>query len=240
MTWSACWASDSASETSQVSRICTGLDDEITRSATAHSRTETYLYVFLDAIFCKTRIGAHVVSQTAVVATVVSIDDTARYSAPPSVIRSRSQLWREFFMRLEGRGLSGVHLAIFDTHSRLKATVAQQFTESSWQRGRVHLMRNIRAAVSSTARAAGDGRGQDDFCAHRPAKTASQWNQVTDTFAGSFPNVAAWMKAALHPHSSIAAHTASRSEVHHSTGRYPLTADMDVFSERSSNSIGVR
>jgi putative transposase len=40
-----------------------------------------------------------------------------------------------------------VHLVVSDAHAGLKAAVAQQFTNSSWQRCRVHFMRNVLAQV---------------------------------------------------------------------------------------------
>jgi hypothetical protein len=57
--------------------------------------------------------------------------------------------WREFLAGLKARGLSGVHPAISDAHAGLKAAVAQQLTGASWQRCRVHFMRNVGSAVSS-------------------------------------------------------------------------------------------
>ena len=61
---------------------------------------------------------------------------------------------------LKARGLSGVHLVISDAHAGLKAAVAQQFTNSSWQRCRVHFMRNLHTAVSAK---------------HAPAVTAASY-----------------------------------------------------------------
>ncbi|MDH6293271.1 transposase-like protein [Rhodococcus opacus] len=61
---------------SQVSRICGGLDTEIARFRDRTLTHTTFPYIFLDATYCKVRIGAHVVSHALVVATSVSIDGT--------------------------------------------------------------------------------------------------------------------------------------------------------------------
>lgn len=50
---------------------------------------------------------------------------------------------------VRGRGLSGVHLVIFDAHRGLKAATAQQFAGSAWHRCRMHFMRSIRATVGA-------------------------------------------------------------------------------------------
>ncbi|EUA02232.1 transposase, Mutator family protein [Mycobacterium kansasii 662] len=42
-----------------------------------------------------------------------------------------------------------MYLVISDAHAGLKAAVAQQFTGSSWQRCRVHFMRNLHTAVAA-------------------------------------------------------------------------------------------
>lgn len=59
------------------------------------------------------------------------------------------EFWREFLASLRERGPSGVHLVISDYHAVVKAAVAQQFMNTSWQRCHVHFMRNQNTAVSA-------------------------------------------------------------------------------------------
>ena len=61
---------------SEGSRICAGLDAEIARFRERTLTHTTFPYVFLDATYCKVRVGAHVVSHALVVATGVSIQGT--------------------------------------------------------------------------------------------------------------------------------------------------------------------
>lgn len=105
--------------------------------------------MFCDATFCKVRVGAHVVSQALVVATGVSIDGTREVLGTAVGDSESYEFWREFLASLKARGLTGVHLVISDAHAGLKAAVAQQFTNSSWQRCRVHFMRNLHTAVAA-------------------------------------------------------------------------------------------
>ncbi|WP_228525152.1 IS256 family transposase, partial [Rhodococcus rhodochrous] len=123
---------------SEVSRICAGLDAEIARFRERTLTHTSFPYVFLDATFCKVRVGAHVVSQALVVATGVSIDGTREVLGTAVGDSESFEFWREFLTSLKARGLSGVHLVISDAHSGLKAAVMQQFAGSSWQRCRVH------------------------------------------------------------------------------------------------------
>jgi putative transposase len=51
--------------------------------------------------------------------------------------------WRAFLKSLMARGLSGVHLVISDGHEGLKQAIGEVFVGTSWQRCRVHFMRNM-------------------------------------------------------------------------------------------------
>ena len=183
---------------SEVSRICAGLDAEIARFRERTLTHTSFPYVFLDATFCKVRVGAHVVSQALVVATGVSIDGTREVLGTAVGDSESFEFWREFLTSLKARGLSGVHLVISDAHSGLKAAVMQQFAGSSWQRCRVHFMRNIRAAVAAKHVPPVMAAVKTIFAHTDPVEVAAQWDQVTDTFSGSFPKVAALMEAAKH------------------------------------------
>jgi len=106
------------------------------------------------------------------------------------------EFWREFLASLKARGLSGVHLVISDAHAGLKAAVAQQFTNSSWQRCRVHFMRNLHTAVSAKHAPAVTAAVKTIFAHTDPDEVAAQWDRVADTLAASFPKVAAMMSDA--------------------------------------------
>jgi putative transposase len=57
--------------------------------------------------------------------------------------------WADFLKRLTRRGLRGVKLVISDAHEGLKAAV-QRVVGGTWQRCRVHFMRNALAYVPKT------------------------------------------------------------------------------------------
>ncbi len=60
-----------------------------------------------------------------------------------------------------------MHLAISDAHAGLKALWHNSSVGASWQRCRVHFMRNLYTAVAANT-PGGDRGGQDDFRPHRP------------------------------------------------------------------------
>lgn len=183
---------------SEVSRICAGLDGEIARFRERTLTHTTFPYVFLDATFCKVRVGAHVVSQALVVATGVSIDGTREVLGTAVGDTESFEFWREFLASVKARGLSGVHLVVSDAHAGLKAAIALQFASASWQRCRVHFMRNVIGAVSAKHSPAVTAAVKTVFAHTDPAEVARQWDQVADTLTGSFPKVAAMMHDAKH------------------------------------------
>jgi putative transposase len=187
---------DSGISKSEVSRICAGLDREIEAFRTRTLTHTQFPYVFCDATFCKVRVGAHVVSQALVVATGVSMEGTREVLGTAVGDSESFEFWREFLAGLKARGLAGVHLVISDAHAGLKAAVAQQFSGSSWQRCRVHFMRNLHGAVSGKHAPAVTAAVKTVFAHTDPAEVAAQWDTVADSLAASFPKVAAMMNEA--------------------------------------------
>src|SRR5690606_9162515 len=87
----------------------------------------------------------------------------------------------------------GVHLLISDALAGLKATVAQQFTYSSWQSCWAYFMRNLHTAVAAKLAPAVTAALRTTYSHTHHDEVAPQWARVADTLAGSFPKVAAMM-----------------------------------------------
>ena len=100
--------------------------------------------------------------------------------------------WTEFLRKLARRGLRGVKLVISDAHEGLKATVAKVL-HASWQRCRVHFMRNLLAHAGKQGRRVvaafvGTAFAQEDAEAAR-----AQWRQVADQLRPKVPKLAGLM-----------------------------------------------
>lgn len=57
------------------------------------------------------------------------------------------ETWREFFRRLKARGVHKVCLCISDAHAGIQNALKKEWIGASWQRCKVHFMRNILARV---------------------------------------------------------------------------------------------
>ena len=142
---------DTGISKSEVSRICAELDEDITEFQ-ARSLSETaYPYVFVDATYCKARVGKRVVSQAVVVAIGVAADGRRQVLGFQVGDTESEPFWTDFFRHLKQRGLSGVQLVISDAHAGLVNAIQVAFQGVSWQRCRVHFMRNVLARVPKVA-----------------------------------------------------------------------------------------
>jgi putative transposase len=104
--------------------------------------------------------------------------------------------WTAFLRGLRDRGLHGVRLVISDAHAGLKASIARVFTGASWQRCKVHLMRNLLGTVASASKDMVAATVRTIFAQPDAATTRSQLHDVVGLLAERFPKAAELLAAA--------------------------------------------
>ena len=139
---------------SEVSRICAELDTDVAAFNTRDLGEQSFPYVFLDATYCKARVGgdkhgkgARVVSQAVVIATGVSADGRREVLGCAVGDSETEDFWAQFLLTLRDRGLSGTQLVISDHHRGLMNAIGATMVGAAWQRCRVHFIRNVLARV---------------------------------------------------------------------------------------------
>jgi putative transposase len=131
---------------SQVSRICKGLD-EVVQDFRNRPLEGRYPYVWLDALYLKVRQNHRIVSMAVVIAIAVN-ELGEREVLGFALGGSESEaFWLEFLRSLVQRGLKDVQLVVSDAHEGLKAAITQVLNGATWQRCRVHFMRNLLSHV---------------------------------------------------------------------------------------------
>ena len=103
--------------------------------------------------------------------------------------------WTEFLRKLARRGLRGVKLVISDAHEGLKAAIAKVL-HATWQRCRVHLMRNLLAHAGSHGRGVVAPSSPPPSHKRTPRRPSAQWRQVADQLRPKLPKLAAFMDEA--------------------------------------------
>ncbi len=138
---------DAGISKSEVSRICADLDTEVGAFRDRPLSEQHFPYVFLDATYCKARVNHRVVSQAVVIATGVAADGRREVLGFDVGDSEDGAFWTAFLRSLKTRGLSGVQLVISDAHTGLRSAIEAILIGASWQRCRVHFLRNVLAQV---------------------------------------------------------------------------------------------
>ena len=179
---------------SQVSRLCAEIDDKV-RTFLDRPLEGEWPYLWLDATYLKVRQNGRIVSVAAIIAVGVNGDGRREVLGLAIGASEAETFWIEFLRSLARRGLRGVKLVISDAHEGLKAAVAKVL-HASWQRCRVHFMRNVLAHAGKQGRRVvaafiGTAFAQNDAEAAR-----RQWRAVADQLRAKVPKLAAMMDEA--------------------------------------------
>jgi putative transposase len=97
--------------------------------------------------------------------------------------------------KLRGRGLRGVRLVISDAHEGIKAAVAK-LMNATWQRCRVHTMRNALANAGKSSRRVVSAVMATAFAQDTADAAKTQWRRVADQLRPKLPKLAGFMDEA--------------------------------------------
>ncbi len=171
---------------SKVSRITKNLD-ELVEDFRQRPLEEDYPYVWLDALYLKVRQNHRVVSLAVVIAVGV-ISQGQRSILGFDVGGSEEEaFWLQFLRSLVKRGLKGVQLIISDAHEGLKAAVNKVFAGASWQRCRVHFVRNVLAHIPKGDKAMMAAAVRTIFAQPSREAAGSQLRYVAETISSRWP-----------------------------------------------------
>jgi putative transposase len=132
---------------SQVSAMCTQLDELVAAWRNRALDAGPYTFVWLDALFLKVREHGRVVNTAALVAIGVNADGHRELLGLDLGGAEDGAAWTAFLRSLVARGLSGVRLVVSDAHAGLKDAIAAVLDGAAWQRCRTHFMRNLLVKV---------------------------------------------------------------------------------------------
>lgn len=181
---------------SRVSELCEQLDEEVARFR--HRPLEgPYPYVWLDATYVKARQDGRVVSVAVVIAMGVKAQTGEREVLGLDVGPSEDgAFWASFLRSLVARGLCGVRLVTSDAHRGLKGAIEAVLVGASWQRCRVHFMRNALSLVPKAAQQMVGATIRTVFAQPNARSAHEQWRRVADGFRSRFPKLAELMDEA--------------------------------------------
>jgi putative transposase len=174
---------------SQVSRICQALDAEVEQFR-SRRLAGPYPYVWLDATYLKVRQDGRVVAMAVVIAIGVRASGEREVLGVDVGASEDGAFWLQFLRGLVARGLAGVQLVISDAHEGLKGATAAVLAGASWQRCRVHFLRNALALVPKGAQQMVAATIRTIFTQPDAASAREQWRRVADNLRPRFAKLA--------------------------------------------------
>lgn len=174
---------------SQVSRLVGEIDDKVHAFLNRPIEGD-WPYLWLDATYVKVREAGRIVSVAVTIAVGVNTDgrrEVLGLSVGPSEAET---FWTDFLRTLTRRGLRGVKLVISDAHQGLKAAIARVLS-ATWQRCRVHFMRNALAHAGKSGRRVVSAFIATAFAQDDATAAKAQWRQVADQLRPKLPKLSA-------------------------------------------------
>jgi putative transposase len=179
---------------SQVSRLCAEIDDKV-KAFLDRSLEGDWPYLWIDATYVKVRQSGRVVSVAVIVAVGVNSDGRREVLGMDIGPSEAETFWTAFLRKLTRRGLRGVKLVISDAHEGLKAAAARVL-HATWQRCRVHFMRNALAHAGKSGRRVVSAFIATAFAQDDAEAAKTQWRKVADQLRPKLPKLAAFLDEA--------------------------------------------
>src|SRR4051812_27272590 len=179
---------------SQVSRLCAEIDERVNAFLSRPIEGE-WPYLWIDATYVKVRSNGRVVPVAVIVAVGVNSDGRREVLGLDIGPSEAEPFWTAFLRQLARRGLRGIKLVISDAYEGLKAAVTRVLS-ATWQRCRVHFMRNALAHAGKSGRRVVSAFMATAFAQNTPEAAKQQWRQVADQLRPKLPKLAALMDQA--------------------------------------------
>src|SRR3954467_5492250 len=145
---------------------------------------------WLAATYLKVRDGGRIVSVAAIIAVAVDTEGRREIVGLGIGPSEAEPFWSAFLKGLVKRGLKGVKLVISDAHDGLRLAITRVLG-ASWQRCRVHWMRNALAHVPKGQHTMVAAAIRQAFLQNDAEAAHQTWRHVADQLRPRWPKLAA-------------------------------------------------
>src|SRR5215212_9099868 len=181
---------------SQVSKLCKDIDERVNAFLERPIEGE-WRYLWLDATYLKVREGSRIVSVAAIIAVAVNTEGRREIVGLGLGPCEAEPFWSGFLKGLLKRGLKGIKLVISDAHEGLRLAITRVLG-ATWQRCRVHWMRNALAHVPKGQHTMVAAAIRQAFLQPDAEAAHQTWRQVADQLRPRWPKLAALMDDSEH------------------------------------------
>ena len=179
---------------SQVSKLCKDIDERVS-SFLERPLEGDWPYLWLDATYLKQRQGGRIISVAVIIAVAANTEGRREIIGLNVGLSEAAPFWIDFLRSLNKRGLKGVKLVISDAHEGLKKAI-QQVLGATWQRCRVHTMRNLLARVPRAQQSRVATAIREVFVQPTQDKARELWRAIAASAHNSLPKLAQAMQEA--------------------------------------------
>lgn len=176
---------------SSVSKLCKDIDERV-NAFLKRPLADDWAYLWLDATYLKVREGGRIVSVAAIIAVAVNTEGKREIVGLHIGPSEAEPFWTSFLRDLVRRGLTGVKLVISDAHEGLKAAITRVLG-ATWQRCRVHAMRNALAYVPKGQHTMVAAAIRQAFIQPDHDNAVQTWRHVADQLRARWPKLGAFM-----------------------------------------------
>src|SRR3954462_5623752 len=181
---------------SQVSKLCKEIDERV-HAFLDRPLAGEWPYLWLDSTYLKQREGGRIVTVAAIIAVAANTDGRREIVGLHIGPSEAETFWSTFLKSLARRGLRGTKLVISDAHEGLKAAI-RRVMGATWQRCRVHWMRNALAYVPKSQQSMVSASLRQAFLQDTPEKAHAVWRAAADQMRETWSKLGAFMDDSEH------------------------------------------
>jgi putative transposase len=179
---------------SQVSRLVEEIDEKVQAFLTRPIEGD-WPYLWIDATYVKVRQAGRIVSVAVIVAVGANAEGRREILGLDVGPSEAETFWTDFLRKLARRGLRGVKLVVSDAHEGIKAAVSKVLS-CTWQRCRVHFMRNVLAHAGRSGRRVVSAFIATAFAQDDAEAAKAQWRRIADQLRPKLPKLAGFLDQA--------------------------------------------
>ena len=181
---------------SQVSEITRELNTQVDEFRN-RSLDAVYPVLWVDALYEKIRDNGHVRNMAVHVVCGLRMDGTRDILAVEPMYEESEASYQHLFDSLKARGLESVWLVVSDAHKGLVSSVRKSFVGASWQRCKVHFMRNIMAHIPAKEKSSFAARLKQIWSQPDHASALRYARMVMEEYEDRFPKAIEILEAGL-------------------------------------------
>jgi transposase-like protein len=200
---------------STVSKLCKDIDERV-MAFLERPLDSDWPYLWLDATYLRQREGGRIVSVAAIIAVACNAEGRRQIIGLHIGPSEAETFWSSFLRSMVRRGLKGVKLVISDAHEGLKAAITRVLG-ATWQRCRVHWMRNALAHVPKAQQPMAAAALRQAFLQPDQDSARQTWRHVADQLRPRWPKLGALMDESEHDVTAYMAFPAPHRTKLHST-----------------------